>query len=137
MKSSVNVEWIEKMHFVGDIDGFKIDVDASVESGGENSAPRPKPLMMVALGGCTGMDVVSILKKMQVNFTGLNIRLEGTTSEEHPKRYTAMKIIYELKGENLPIDKINRAIELSQEKYCGVLAVYKEVMDITTEVKIV
>jgi putative redox protein len=137
MKSSVNVEWIDKMHFVGNIDGFKIDVDASEESGGDNSAPRPKPLMMVALGGCTGMDVVSILKKMQVNFKGFNVRVEGTTSEEHPKKYTAMKLIYEFQGENLPLDKINRAIELSQGKYCGVLAVYKEVMEISTEVRIV
>ncbi len=84
------------------------------EFGGEDKGPRPKPLMLAALGGCTGMDVVSILKKMRVDFKSLNVIVEGELSEEHPRRFTKMHVIYEVEGENLPMDKIQKAVSLSR-----------------------
>jgi putative redox protein len=66
--------------------------------GGENRGVRPKPLMLVALAGCTGMDVVSILKKMRVELDGFNVRVEADMTEEHPKQYSKMKVIYEFSG---------------------------------------
>ncbi|MFW6218548.1 MAG: OsmC family protein [Bacteroidota bacterium] len=135
MKSLVNVLFKENMHFEAEIDGYKINIDADPEFGGKHKGPKPKPLMLVALGGCTGMDVVSILRKMRVDFESLNIIVEGDQTEEQPKRYTSMHIIYEIKGKNLPKDNVEKAVNLSQEKYCGVSAVYKEVIKLTHEIK--
>lgn len=125
------------MAFEAEVDGHKILVDAKEEQGGSNKGPRPKPLMMVALAGCTGMDVVSILKKMRVEPDDFNIRIDGELSEEHPKRFTKMHIIYEFTGKDLPMDKLEKAIDLSQERYCGVSVSYKEVMEISHEIKII
>ncbi len=137
MKESISMTWLSDMTFEADVNGHKVYVDSAPEHGGKNFGPRPKPLMMVALGGCTGMDVVSILGKMRINFDALNIKVEGDLTEEHPKHFERMKIIYEFSGEGLVIDKLQKAVELSREKYCGVMANYKESMDIEIEIRIV
>jgi len=82
------------------------------------------------------MDVVSILKKMRVEPEYFNIRVEAEMTEEHPKHYTAMHIIYEFKGENLEMEKLQKAVNLSQEQYCGVSAAYRKAMEITQEIVI-
>lgn len=92
--------------------------------------------MLAALGGCTSMDIVSILKKMRVELLSLNVIVEGELSEEHPKRFTKMHVIYEVEGDDLPMDKIEKAVSLSEDKYCGVSAVYREVIEITSEIRI-
>ena len=136
MKQAIDVNWKKGMAFEADVNGFKILLDAAEEVGGENKGPRPKPLMMVALAGCTGMDVVSILKKMRVNFEDLNIRIEGDLTDDHPKHFTKMHIIYEFKGTELPMDKLKKAVELSQEQYCGVSASYKKAMELSYDIKL-
>ena len=135
-KETVSTKWLEDMSFESEIDGHKIIIDAKPEVGGKDRGPRPKPMMLAALGGCTSMDVVSILNKMRVEFKSLNVVVEGELSEEHPKRFLKMHVIYEVEGENLPLDKIQKAVNLSEEKYCGVSAVYKEVMEITSEIRL-
>ena len=110
------------MAFEADVYGHKIMLDASEAGGGENRGPRPKPLLLAALAGCTGMDVVSILKKMRVEVEAFNVVVEGDLTEEHPKQYAKMHIIYEFKGKDLPMDKLEKAINLSEERYCGVSA---------------
>jgi putative redox protein len=137
MKESVQIDWNEGMSFGASVDGYTIDLDAKEEHGGKGKGPRPKPLMMVSLAGCTGMDVVSLLNKMRIEFEALSIRIEGELTEEHPKHFTAMHLIYEFKGKDLPMDKLEKAVSLSQEKYCGVSATYKKAMNITYEIKIV
>jgi len=92
---------------------------------------------LVALAGCTAMDVVSILKKMHVYPTDFNVLVEAEASDDHPKKYTQMKVIYQFKGENLPLDKLQKAVNLSEEKYCGVSATLKGALDLTTEIRIV
>ena len=124
------------MSFESEVNGHKIVIDAKEESGGEDKGPRPKPLMLAALGGCTSMDVISILKKMRVELTSLNVIVEGELSEEHPKRFTKMHVIYEVEGDNIPMDKIQKAVKLSEEKYCGVSVVYRQAMEITSEIRI-
>jgi putative redox protein len=136
MKSSINAKWTGNMSFEAEVGGHKIILDADENVGGNNSGPRPKLLMMVALAGCTGMDVVSILKKMRVEILDLNIRVEGDITEEHPKHFHKMKVIYEFKGENLPLDKLKKAINMSEEKYCGVRASYIKSMEISSEIVI-
>jgi putative redox protein len=135
-KESVNTKWIEKMAFETDINGHKIIIDAEPGVGGENRGPRPKLFMLSALGGCTAMDVVSILKKMRVDLTGLNVKVEGDLTEEYPKHFFKMHVIYEFTGKDLPLDKLQKAVDLSEEKYCGVSAVYKKAMGITSEIKV-
>jgi putative redox protein len=91
---------------------------------------------MVSLAGCTAMDVVSLLKKMRVEVESFSVRVVGQLTEEHPKHYTAMHIIYEFKGTDLPMDKLEKAVSLSEEKYCGISATFKKAMLITTEIVI-
>jgi len=105
--------------------------------GGEDLGPRPKPLMLVALGGCSGMDVISILKKMRVVPDKFNVQVEGELTEEDPKHFYKIHVIYEFTGKDLPMDKLKKAVELSEEKYCGVGAVYKKTMELTSEIKVI
>ena len=137
MKDVINVKWVGDMAFEAEINEHKILVDASPEAGGNNKGPRPKPLLMVSLAGCTGMDVISILKKMKVEVDEFNVRVEGTLTDQHPKHFTEMHLVYEFKGSNLPVEKLKHAIELSQEKYCGVSASFKKAINISHEIKII
>ena len=124
------------MAFESEINGHRVVIDAKEEAGGQNRGPRPKPMMLAALGGCTSMDVISILKKMRVELKSLNVIVEGELTEEHPKHFTKMHVIYEVEGENLPMDKIQKAVTLSEEKYCGVSVVYRQALEITSEIRI-
>ena len=130
------LSWKGDMEFETELFGHKLTLDASPEVGGHNKGTRPKVLMLTALAGCTGMDVISILKKMKIEPAEFNVCVDGTLTEEHPKHYSKMHIIYEFKGENLPEDKLKKAIELSQDKYCGVSALYKKALELTYEIKI-
>lgn len=137
MKHEIKLSYDEGMAFTTDLDGHKLTLDASPEVGGSDKGPRPKKLMLVSLAGCTGMDVVSILKKMRVTFDALSISVEGESTEEHPKYYKSMKVIYEFKGKDLPLDKLQKAVNLSSDKYCGVQALYKMAIPVETEIKVI
>ncbi len=136
-KKTIHIEWQGDMKFETELDGHKLIIDAAPEVGGTDKGPRPKPLMLVALAGCTGMDVVSILKKMRVELEGLKVWVEAEQTDEHPKHYSSMKVIYEFKGKNLPMDKLEKAVSLSEERYCGVRAVYKKAIPVTHEIRVV
>jgi len=133
MKDSVAIRLKENMSFDVEVNGHKMVLDSSSEFGGNNSGPRPKSLMLVALAGCTGMDVVSLLRKMRIEFDDLKIEVGGNITEEHPKHFDHMHIIYKIKGKEIPPDKVNKIIELSLEKYCGVTYSYSKAMKITHE----
>lgn len=136
-KESVTTRWLSNMAFETEINSHKIIIDATPEVGGENRGPRPKSFMLAALGGCTGMDVISILKKMHVEVEKFNVIVEGDLTEEFPKHFYKMHVIYEFTGKDLPLDKLQKAITLSEERYCGVSAVYKKVIELTSEIKII
>lgn len=136
MKHSVTTKWLDAMAFETDIAGHKIVIDAAPEFGGQDRGPLPKPLLLNALSGCTGMDVVSILKKMQVPFEAFEIEVDAELAEEHPKVYTKINVIYWFKGEDLPMAKLEKAVKLSQEKYCGVIAMLTQASELTYEIKI-
>jgi putative redox protein len=97
-------------------------MDASVDVGGSDRGPRPTELLLSAVGGCTGIDIVSILKKMQQPLTGLRITVSGERAEEHPRRFTHVKLHYVVTGDGLSEERVARAVELSVEKYCSVLS---------------
>ena len=132
----VKADLVGNMGFEMELDGFPLLMDASKEVGGEERGPRPKALLLSALIGCTGMDVASMLIKMQVELDGLTIEVEAEEAEEHPRVYTKIHVIYRFRGDNLPEDKLNRAVTLSQEQYCSVSAILKKAAPITYEVVI-
>jgi putative redox protein len=136
MKHETLLSWKGDMEFETDLNGHKLTVDAGEESGGHNKGPRPKVLMLTSLAGCTGIDVISILRKMKVEPEEFNVRIDANVTEEHPKHYNKMHLIYEFRGKDLPEKKLKKAVELSQDKYCGVSAVYREAIELTYEIKI-
>jgi putative redox protein len=132
----VKAEWLGKMAFETEINGNKIIIDAEPEVGGENRGPQPKPLMLTSLAGCTAMDVISILKKMRVEVEKFNVNVEGMQTDEHPKHYYKIHVIYEFTGRDLPREKLQKAVSLSEERYCGVTAVYNKVIEMSSEIKV-
>ncbi len=134
MKTEMTINWEKGMAFSTELNGHKITLDAGEQAGGQNKGVRPKPLMLVALAGCTGMDVVSILGKMRVELKDFKVTTDANMTEEHPKHYDAITIRYEFWGDNLPKDKLEKAVNLSEERYCGVMHVYKQTMKINTEI---
>jgi putative redox protein len=133
MKDSVSIQHHKNMSFDVQVNGHKMVIDSTREFGGNNEGPRPKSLMLVALAGCTGMDVVSILKKMRIEFDDFRLVVDGNITEQHPKHFDHIHIKYILKGKEIPEEKVKTAINLSQDKYCGVIYNLKKAMEITWE----
>lgn len=125
------------MAFEASINGHQITIDADVSSGGQNQGPRPKVLLLAGLGGCTGMDVISILEKMKIVPEKFWMDITAELTDEHPKVYNQIKIVYYFKGDNLPYDKLEKAVNLSKDRYCGVSAMLSKTAEITIEIKIV
>lgn len=136
-KHSIKTSWKGGLAFEADINGHKLMMDAPVEGGGQNSGPGPKRLQLAALSGCTGMDVVSILQKMRVDFTAVDIEVQGDVTDEHPKHYEKMHVIYTITGKNLPMDKLEKAVKMSEETYCGVGALYRKAIELSYEIRVI
>lgn len=134
MKETISARWLNGLAFEAEVDGHKIYMDSSQEHGGKNTGPRPKPLMMVALAGCTGMDVAAILKKMKEEVEEFSVEVEGDVTEEHPKRFDGMKVIYRVKGKGIKRKNVEKAVTLSITRYCGVSANYTEAFPIAHEI---
>jgi len=128
------MNWIGKMAFDAEVSGHHIIMDADPEWGGENRGPRPKPLLLAALSGCSGMDVVSILDKMKLSDYRFRVDVEADSTSEHPIVYHTIRMNFHFEGEALPPDKIVKAVTLSTQRYCGVYAMLKQAANI--EVKI-
>lgn len=136
-KHSIKTSWKGGLAFEADINGHKITMDAPIEGGGQNSGTGPKKLQLVALSGCTGMDVVSILKKMRVDFTAVDIEVQGDVTDENPKQYYKMHVIYTITGKNMPMEKLEKAVKMSEETYCGVGALYRKAIEVSSEIRII
>lgn len=134
MKNIVNLRWKDQMTFVTEVNGHTITLDTDENSGGNNNGARPKPFLLVALAGCTAMDVVAILKKMRIVPESFSVDVEGELTENHPKVYHSLHIIYRFKGSDLPSDMLERAVKLSQENYCGVSAMLAKAARLTWEI---
>ena len=118
MESTIN--WTGNMAFSGVTpSGHEIIMDAAEEVGGQNSGARPTELLLHAVAGCTGMDIISILKKMRLDPSSFHMEVKGDRAEDHPKRFTDIHIHYAFEGD-LPEDKVIRAIQLSKDQYCSV-----------------
>jgi putative redox protein len=133
MKDSAIIQYKKNMSFNVEVSGHKMIIDSTEEFGGNNEGPKPKSLLLVALAGCTGMDVVSMLKKMRIDFEDFRINVDGNVTDAHPRHFDHMHITYFVKGNNIPVDKVEMAIKLSQEKYCGVSYSFRFAMKLTHE----
>jgi putative redox protein len=113
------VQWKEKMIFVGTPDsGFAVQMDADLSFGGTNQGVRPMEMVALGLAGCTGMDVISILRKKRQQITQFEVRVNAPRSAEHPRVFTSALITYIVTGTNVDEAAVLRSIELSMTKYC-------------------
>ncbi len=136
MKSKI--KFVEGMQFVGTADsGHAVVMDAPQSVGGKNTGSKPSELLLMALGGCSGMDVISILRKKKQDVSNFEINVSGETAGSHPKMYTSMHIEYIVTGKNISEEAVKRAIELSLDKYCLVGATLGKAAKITHSYKVV
>jgi putative redox protein len=112
-------------------------MDGPENFGGSNAGIRPKELLLVALGGCTGSDVATILQKKKVKLDGFEINVSAEMQETHPQVYTIIELEYVFYGKNIPKEAVERAIELSLTTYCSVTAMLKKAIEIKHSYKIV
>jgi len=122
------------MSFSTQLDGHEIIMDSDVDFGGKDLGPRPKPLLLIALAGCTGMDVVSLLNKMRVEFSDFEIKVSGDLTDEHPKYYRKIHVTYYICTEEKYYSKVEKAVALSQERYCGVSYMLSKAADLSHEI---
>ena len=135
MKNLVTTKWLGGMAFESDnASGHTIKIDVDAENGGENSGLRPKALMLSSLAGCSGLDVASLMKKMKLEVRAFEIQTEANLTDEHPKFYDAVTISYHFFGSNLVEDKLQKTVDLSVERYCGVMEMFRQFAEVTTEV---
>jgi putative redox protein len=130
----VRVQWLDGRAFVGETgSGHSVVMDGSVEAGGRNIGIRPMEMMLLGLGGCTAFDVVMILEKGRERVTALDIEIDGERATEDPKVFRHVKLIYKLRGYNLNPKAVERAIQLSEEKYCSASAMFRMSAQIESE----
>ncbi|MFH1014949.1 MAG: OsmC family protein [Nitrospirota bacterium] len=132
------VTYVDGLQFVGEAaSGHAIVMDGDKEVGGRNTGARPMELLLIGLGGCSGMDVVSILKKKKQEINGVEIKVKGEKAENYPKKFTDIDIEFIVRGRNVSEDAVKKAVELSMGKYCSVKATLEGSAKVTWSYKII
>ncbi len=136
MSHKIKTEWKGKMSFNSIVTGGIVALDADAVVGGTGKGVRPKPLMLTALSGCTGMDVTSLMKKMRTDesVSKFTIEVEGNLTEEHPKIYDKVHVVYTFEGAGMIQAKLEKAVNLSVERYCGVFEMFRQFATVTHEI---
>jgi len=135
MADKITTQWKGDMVFESDNPRWpSIMMDASKDFGGTNAGAAPKAMMLSSLAGCSGLDIISVLNKMKVKIDDFKMELKGELTNEHPKYYHTVTVDYHFYGDNLPVGKIQKAVDLSIEKYCGVMAMFRKFANINTEI---
>ena len=132
------IKQVNGITFIGKSDSNHwVTMDGPESFGGSNSGTRPKELLLIALGGCTGSDVVTILKKKKIKFNNFELQITSEVSDEHPQVFTKIHVEYVFYGKDIPSKDIERAIELSQTKYCSVTKMLEKAAEISHSYKVV
>ena len=138
MSTTAKISWVDGALFVAEGgSGHTITMDGAPDVGGRNLASRPMEVMLMGLGGCTAIDVVSMLKKQRQDIEGIDVSLVAERADDHPKVYTSVKLVYTVRGRNLNRAVIERAVSLSDEKYCSATAMFKKTAQVTHEIVVV
>ncbi len=125
------VVWEQGLRFEGSADtGYKLPLDASTSVGGSDTGFRPMELIAIGLAGCTAMDVISILMKKRQQVQSFQVEVSAEQAPEHPRVFTHFQIKYLIKGSDIDKNAVERAIELSEMKYCPAQAMFKDIADI-------
>lgn len=135
----VNITWNHGMEFTGESEsGHKLTIDASEAGGGQNKGFRPTALIAIGAAGCSSMDVLSILRKKKVNFTAYECKVHVESyQEDHPHVFTKMHLEYILTGKGIQRKDVERAVELSETKYCQGIAMMKKTAEVTHTITII
>lgn len=134
MAHEIDVQWMGKMQFNALINDHAVIMDGPEKVGGENNGPIPKPFVLAALAGCTGMDVAAILRRVDKEPTDFEIKVSGEISKKAPIEYIGIHIIYSFKGKIGHEEAAIKAVTDSQEKYCGVSSMLKKALPVTWEI---
>ncbi len=130
--------WQGDMSFLGSADtGFNLKMDSSEVTGGHDDGFQPTELLAIGTAGCTAMDVISILKKKRAEVTAFEVRALVAKAETHPKVFTRMHLTYVITGRGIKPDDVERAIQLSEEKYCPCITMFRQVLELTREIQII
>jgi len=122
----ISTKWLGEMAFESDNpSGISLRIDAGPESGGDGNGYRPKALMLSSLAGCSGLDVASMIRKMKLDVEDFSIEIIGHLTEEYPQYYDKVLIEYHFHGKALNESRLQRAVDLSIEKYCGVTEMFR------------
>jgi putative redox protein len=133
----VTATWVAPMQFTGTAGhGASIVIDASPDNGGAGAGPTPMENLLLSLAGCTGMDVVSILRKKRIALEDLRIDVSGERAANHPRIFTSIHLHYTLRGAGLSTESARKAVDLSLDKYCSVAGMLKQTAKITYDIHI-
>ena len=133
---SASVTLVDGLHFAGDIGGVRIVLDAEERVGGVGAGPQPHRLLLLAMAGCTAMDVLSILRKKRQQVSDLSVEVQGSRADQHPRVYTRFDVLYKVRGTNINPQAVARAIELSTTRYCPVIGLLGKVAEVATHYEI-
>ena len=137
MTQTVTTTWKENMLLESDNPhGNHVLMETDPNFGGSNQGLNPKALMLSSIGGCTGLDVLALLKKMRVKLDDFNIVVKGELTNEHPKYYDKVSIDYYFTGTDLNEDKIKKTVSLSEERYCGVIKMFRTFAEVLITIHI-
>lgn len=136
--TEARIKYVDGMQFVGSASsGHALVMDSDKESGGNNTGARPMELLLLGLGGCSGMDIISILKKKKQAVSGFEINVKGEKADTYPKKFTEITIEFVVTGHNISEDAVKKAVDISMEKYCSVKATLEGVAKINFSYRIV
>jgi putative redox protein len=132
------IKWVQDMTFLGESgSGHSVVMDGAPDAGGRNLGVRPMEMLLLGLGGCTAFDVVLILKRGREQVTDCVVELDGERATTDPKVFTKVTMRYIVTGKNLDRNKVERAVQLSEEKYCSASAMFRHTAQLSHEIEIV
>jgi len=135
MTNKVELNWKGHMLFESVTPEGNVLIDAAKEVGGQGKGVRPKAMMLSSLAGCTAMDIVSLLRKMRAEVDDFKVEVVANLTDEHPKYYDKVHVIYRFYGDEFKKDKIEKAVTLSAERYCGVIEMFRQFSEVTHEIQ--
>lgn len=135
MSIEIKTVWKGNMQLESENPGGKFLIDASPDDGGNGDGFRPKALMLSALAGCSGLDIAMLIKKMRLEVDDFEIITRARLTDEHPKYYDKVWVTYVFKGKNLDREKLQKTVDLSVEKYCGVMEMFRRFAEVKVTVE--